>query len=80
MNRILLLLKKVKDTNLNVRTILMSAYYLLENPIYLQYMNESIIDLIIEKSVTTQRLSQLVKYEFENYKSIQYFYSLITKT
>ena len=68
MNRILLLLKKVKDTNLNVRTILVSAYYLLENPIYLQYMNEGIIDLIIEKSVTIQRLSQLVKYAFENYK------------
>jgi hypothetical protein len=74
MNRILLLLKKVKDTNLNVRTILVSAYYLLENPIYLQYMNEGIIDLIIEKSVTIQRLSQLVKYEFENYKSIQHLF------
>ena len=47
-------------------TILMSAFDLNENPIYLQYVNEGILDLIIEKPVTIHRLSQIVKYELEN--------------
>ena len=60
------LLKKVKSSNPEVRTILMSAYNFDEVPSYQQYMKEGIIDTTIEKPVTIHRLCQRVKEELDN--------------
>jgi DNA-binding NtrC family response regulator len=46
------LLKKVKNVNPKVRTILMSAYHFEEDPTYVEYMKDGIIDSTIEKPVT----------------------------
>jgi DNA-binding NtrC family response regulator len=62
------LLKKVKGSNPKVRTILMSAYNFDEDPIYLEYIKDGVIDTTIEKPVTIQRLCQIVKEELENYQ------------
>lgn len=48
------LLKKVKNFNPKVRTILMSAYNFEEDPTYVEYMKDGIIDSTIEKPVTIQ--------------------------
>jgi DNA-binding NtrC family response regulator len=61
------LLKKVKCFNPRVRTILMSAYNFDEDPTYVQYMKEGIIDTTIEKPITIHRLCQRVTQELENY-------------
>jgi DNA-binding NtrC family response regulator len=61
------LLKKVKDSNPRVRTILMSAYNFDEDTTYQQYMKEGVIDTTIEKPVTIHRLCQRVREELENY-------------
>jgi DNA-binding NtrC family response regulator len=55
------LLKKVKTSNPNVRTILMSAYNF--EDIFLKYMEEGIIDSTIDKPVTMNRLYQRVRDE-----------------
>ena len=62
------LLRKVKDSNPKVRTILMSAYNFDEDPTYQQYMKEGIIDSTIEKPVTIHRLCQRVKDELNTYE------------
>lgn len=62
------LLKKVKGSKPEVRTILMSAYNFDEDPTYQNYMKEGIIDSTIEKPVTIQRLSQRVKDELNAYE------------
>jgi DNA-binding NtrC family response regulator len=54
------LLKKVKTSNPNVRTILMSAYNFEEEELYQQYMKEAVINSTIEKPVTMNRLYQRV--------------------
>jgi DNA-binding NtrC family response regulator len=61
------LLKKVKNLNPRVRTILMSAYNFDEDPTYVQYMKQGIIDTTIEKPVTIHRLCQRVTQELENH-------------
>lgn len=63
------LLKKVKDSNPRVRTILMSAYNFDEDTTYQQYMKEGVIDTTIEKPVTIHRLRQRVREELENYQT-----------
>src|ERR671925_2298584 len=63
------LLKKVKDSNPKVRTILMSAYNFDEDTTYQQYMKEGVIDTTIEKPVTIHRLRQRVREELENYQA-----------
>src|SRR6266508_5767052 len=55
------LLKKVKDLNPKVRTILMSAYNFEEEELYQQYMEETVINSTIEKPVTMNRLYQRVR-------------------
>jgi DNA-binding NtrC family response regulator len=61
-------LKKVKDANSSVRTILMSGYNFDEDKVFQDYMKQGIIDSTIEKPVTIQRLYQRVRDELEVYK------------
>ena len=61
------LLKKVKNSNPKVRTILMSAYNFDEDLLFLKYMKEGIIDSSIDKPVTINRLCQKVRDELEKY-------------
>ncbi|HEY7696610.1 MAG TPA: response regulator [Nitrososphaeraceae archaeon] len=63
------LLKKVKKVNPNVRTILMSGYNFDEDPTYLEYMKDGMIDNIIEKPVTIERLCQKVRKELNEYQT-----------
>ena len=63
------LLKKVKDSNPRVRTILMSAYNFEEEELYQSYMIEEVINSTIEKPVTTNRLYQTVSDELNAYQS-----------
>ena len=63
------LLKKVKTSNPNVRTILMSAYNFEEDILFLKYMEEGIIDSAIDKPVTMNRLFQRVRDELNAYQS-----------
>ena len=62
------LLKKVKNSNPKVRTILMSAYNFDEDLLFLKYMKEGIIDSSIDKPVTINRLCQRVKDELHVYQ------------
>jgi DNA-binding NtrC family response regulator len=62
------LLKKIKSSNPDVRTILMSAYNFEDNELFQMYMKEGIIDSTIEKPVTINRLCQRVRDEFEVYQ------------
>ena len=62
------LLKKVKNSNPKVRTILMSAYNFDEDLIFLKYMKEGILDSSIDKPVTINRLCQRVRDELELYQ------------
>jgi DNA-binding NtrC family response regulator len=62
------LLKKVKNSNPKVRTILMSAYNFDEDLIFLKYMKEGIIDSSIDKPVTLNILCQRVRDELELYQ------------
>ena len=63
------LLKKVKSSNPNVRTILMSAYNFDEDLLFLKYMEEGIIDSSIDKPVTMNRLYQRVREQLNAYES-----------
>ena len=63
------LLKKVKDSNPKVRTILMSAYNFEEEELYQSYMIEVVINSTIEKPVTMNRLFQTVRDELNAYQS-----------
>lgn len=62
------LLKKIKNVNPQVRTILMSAYNFEEDPTYVEHMKDSVIDSSIEKPVTIQRLCQRVREELNEYQ------------
>ena len=64
------LLKKIKNINPRVRTILMSAYNFDEDPTYVEYMKDGVIDSSIEKPVTIQRLCQKVREELNVYQSM----------
>jgi len=63
------LLKKVKDSNPKVRTILMSAYNFEEHILFFQYMEEGIIDSALDKPITMNRLFQTVGDELNAYQS-----------
>lgn len=65
------LLKKVKNVNPKVRTILMSAYNFEEDPTYLEYMKDGVIDSSIEKPVTIQRLCERVTEELNEYQKMK---------
>lgn len=61
------LLKKVKELNPKVRTILLTAFDMQGNPEFQKYLKEGIIDSFIEKPITINRLCQEVKDEIESY-------------
>ena len=63
------LLKKVKDSNPKVRTILMSAYNFEEHILFFQYMEEGIIDSALDKPINMNRLFQTVGDELKAYLS-----------
>jgi DNA-binding NtrC family response regulator len=63
------LLKKVKNSNSSVRTILISAHNFEEDALVQKYVKEGVIDCTIEKPVTIHRLCQRVKDELEAYNS-----------
>ena len=63
------LLKKVKDSNPKVRTILMSAYNFEKHILFFQYMEEGIIDSALDKPITMNRLFQTVGDELKAYQS-----------
>ena len=63
------LLKRVKDSNAKVRTILMSAYNFEEEELYQKYMKEEVINSTIEKPVTMNRLYQRVREELNAYQA-----------
>lgn len=63
------LLKKIKHSNPKVRTILMSGYNFDEDPTYIEYMKDHVIDTTIEKPVTIHRLCQRVREELDAYQS-----------
>lgn len=50
------LLKKVKKLNPNVRTILISAYEVENEPVFQRYVKEGIIDKFIQKPMTMNYL------------------------
>lgn len=62
------LLKKIKSSSPNVRTILMSAYNLEFDELYQKYLDEGIIDSSIEKPVSIDALCQRVRDEFQVYQ------------
>ncbi len=64
------LLKKVKDSNSSVRTMLMSAYLFSDDRLYQEYIEQGIIDSTIEKPVSLQKLCHLVKDELEVYQVV----------
>ena len=65
------LLKKIKNINPKIRTILMSAYNFEEDPTYIEYMKDGVIDSSIEKPVTIQRLCQRVIEELNRYQTMK---------
>ena len=62
------LLKRIKSSSPNVRTILMSAFNLEFDELYRTYSDEGIIDSSIEKPVTIDALCQRVRDEFQVYQ------------
>lgn len=58
------LLKMIKNSSPNVRTILISAYNFELDDRYQTYLKEGIIDSSIEKPVTIDALCQNVRDEF----------------
>ena len=63
------LLKKVKELNPKVRTILTSAYEFENNPVFQNYLEDGIINSFIQKPVKIDRLRQIVRDEFRIYQS-----------
>lgn len=62
------LLKRVKDANAKVRTILMSAHNFEEEKYYQKYIENQIINSTIEKSITVNRLYQRVTEQLKIYQ------------
>lgn len=63
------LLKRVKDSNSKVRTILMSAYNFEEEESYQKYMKDEVINSTIDKPVTMNRLYQRVREQLNAYQT-----------
>jgi DNA-binding NtrC family response regulator len=61
------LLKKVKELNPNVRTILLTAFDMQDNLDFKKYLKDGIIDSFLEKPITIKRLCQEVRDEFETH-------------
>ena len=54
------LLKTIKESSPKVRTILMSAFYVDNDPVVQGYMKEGVVDKFLQKPVTIRRLCQEV--------------------
>ncbi|HKQ21858.1 MAG TPA: response regulator [Nitrososphaeraceae archaeon] len=61
------LLKKVKELNPHVRTMLISAFDMQDNPDFQKYLKDGLIDSFLEKPITMNRLCQEVRDEIETY-------------
>ena len=61
------LLKKVKELNPHVRTMLISAFDMQDNPEFQKYLKDGLIDSFLEKPITMNRLCQEVRDEIETY-------------
>jgi DNA-binding NtrC family response regulator len=59
------LLKKVKTLNPNVRTILISAYEVENEPVFQRYVKEGIIDKFIQKPMTMNYLCNEVNNQLQ---------------
>jgi response regulator RpfG family c-di-GMP phosphodiesterase len=59
------LLKKVKKLNPNVRTILISAYEVENEPVFQRYVKEGIIDKFIQKPMTMNYLCREVENQLQ---------------
>jgi len=61
------LLKKVKELNPKVRTMLVSALDMHDNPEFQKYLKDRVIDSFLEKPITINRLCEKVRNEVEAY-------------
>jgi len=59
------LLKKVKELNPKVRTMLVSALDMRDNPEFQKYLKDRVIDSFLEKPITINRLCEKVRNEVE---------------
>jgi DNA-binding NtrC family response regulator len=59
------LLKKVKELNPKVRTMLVSALDMHDNPEFQKYLKDRVIDSFLEKPITINRLCEKVRNEVE---------------
>ncbi len=62
------LLKKVKKLNPKVRTILISAYKVENDPVFRGYVKEGILDLFIHKPITIECLCKEVNIQIQAYQ------------
>lgn len=68
------LLKKVKELNPDVRTVLISAFNIQDNQEFQKYLKDGIIDSLIEKPIKINRLREEVRKEIDTWlKKIQRF-------
>lgn len=63
------LLKKVKQLNPSVRTILISAYEVDEDQVFQNYMKQGIINLFVKKPIGLPELCQEVANQVHGYQS-----------
>lgn len=61
------LLKKVKELDPNVRTMLVSALDMPNDPEFQKYLKDGVIDSFLEKPITINRLCEKVRNEVEAY-------------
>ena len=63
------LLKKIKQINPSVRTILISAYEIDDDPLFQNYMKQGIINLFVKKPIGLPELCQEVANQVHGYQS-----------
>jgi DNA-binding NtrC family response regulator len=63
------LLKKIRKFNPKVRTILISAYEVDNDPVFRGYVKERVIDIFIHKPITISNLYQEVSYQVNLYQT-----------
>ena len=63
------LLKKIRKFNPKVRTILISAYEVDNDPVFRGYVKEGVIDKFIHKTITVRALCQEVSYQVNSYQT-----------
>jgi DNA-binding NtrC family response regulator len=63
------LLKKVKQLNPSVRTILISAYEVDEDQVFQNYMKQGLINLFVKKPIALPELCQEVANQVHGYQS-----------